>query len=333
MTYFYHSVVDSPHLPRDLEADSAQSAVISFLGELWPNTKPIAIPSAAIVAVLARVGLTETAVRAALSRMSRKGTLDVIKDGRQTLYRLSDEVLASIPASQVLTMGFGASERQWDGEWTVVVFSLPETQRDRRQALREWLRWLGFGPVRDGVWISPHADLAITERALRGLLPADGLLFKSVHVLGTVNPTEVWQLGELVGEYRRFIDEFRPYIYDLRAGAMAPVDAMRLWLTVLGRWRGFPTLDPDLPAGALPANWPRPEARRIFEAIHDATVPLVASLVRSIVADFSTDASEAVRGLSVDQSLELHGPLSIRPEPDGIDLTTIGPTAASSFAA
>ncbi|WP_344751487.1 PaaX family transcriptional regulator [Gryllotalpicola koreensis] len=327
MTYFYHAVVDSPHIPRDLEADSAQSAVITLLGELWPSEQPIAIPSAAIVAALSRIDVTEAATRAALSRMHRKGTLDIIKDGRQTLYRLSDAVITSIPASQVLTMGFGAESRPWNGEWTVVVFSLPETQRDRRQALREWLRWLGFGPVRDGVWISPHANIELVQRALHGLLPSDGLVFRSAHIVGEVRPGDVWPLAEIEQAYRTFIDEFRPYIYSLRGGLVPPAEAMRLWITVLCRWRGFPTLDPDLPAAALPADWPRGEARRVFEAVHDATGPLVSMLMRSVIGEFSKTAAAAVRTLTVDEARALYSPRAATPSAESIDLNAIGPTS------
>lgn len=330
MTYFYHAVVDSPHLPRDLESDSAQSALITVLGELWPSDAPAAIPSSALVAILGRIGVSEAAVRAAFSRMHRKGTLDVIKDGRQTLYRLSHDVTDSIRASEVLTMGFGATTRDWNGEWTVVVFSMPETQRDRRKALREWLRWLGFGPVRDGVWISPHADIELTERALQNVLPEDGLVFRSAHVVGQVRPAEVWPLEEIAGRYRDFVERFRPVVYDLRAGLVPPVEAMRLWISVLGAWRAFPTVDPDLPAAALPVDWPRAEARRMFEAVHDATGPSVAAFIRTALRDVAPEAASAVRALSVAEALEVYGSLR-RSTPDRlVDLAAVGPNTAAT---
>ena len=209
MTYYYHSVTDSPHLPRNLPTDSAQRALITILGELLPSDPPVAIPSAALVDLLGRVGVSPAAARAALSRMSRRHTLSVTKSGRQSAYRLSTEVAASIPLSEVLTMGFGSVERKWNGEWTVVVFSLPEAQRDRRQALREWLRWLGFGPVRDGVWVSLNADIELTKRALAELMPADGLIFRSLDVVGKIDAAEVRSLQQIRQTYEEFVAEFR----------------------------------------------------------------------------------------------------------------------------
>lgn len=50
---------------------------------------------------------------------------------------------------------FGASTPSWDGEWTVVMFTVPEDQRDTRRALRDGLRLLHFGMLFDAVWVSP----------------------------------------------------------------------------------------------------------------------------------------------------------------------------------
>lgn len=323
MTYFYHAVYDSSYLPRDLEASSAQSAVVTVLGELWPCQDAVLVPSAAIVSVLERADLTATSVRAALSRLSRKRTLDVIKDGRHTLYRLSADVRATIPASQDMTMRFGAHEREWTGEWTIVVYSMPETERTKRSRLREWLRWLGFGPLHDGVWIAPHADLQLVQQAVSHILPPDGLLFRATLAAGEIDTSSMWPLATLAEEYGRFIDEFRPAVYRLRAGSVPPAEALRLWLTVLGRWRGFPTLDPDLPSSALPPDWPRREARHLFETVHDATVLLAAPLVSQIVGRFSPEAAASLRARTVAQVIdELANAHS--PQPSGVDLKNLG---------
>ena len=324
MTYFYHSVVDSPHLPRDLEHDSTHSILVSLLGEFWPNNPAVAVPSAGIVKLLAEIGASEVSTRAALSRLSRKGTLVQSKAGRNTSYALADEVASSIPASEVLTMSFGESERAWNGEWTIIVFSVPESQRDLRQLLREWLRWLGFGPVRDGVWLSPHADVALTQKSLDGLLPADGLVFKSAHVTGELNPFDVWPLAEMRTIYETFIQELRPIVYDLRAGAVAPADALRIVVSLLGRWRGFPTVDPDLPRESLPVDWPRREARRLFVEVYDACIPLAAMHVRSVISRFDPATADMVRGLSVAKSLE-HYRAQVAITEVEPDLSLVGP--------
>jgi phenylacetic acid degradation operon negative regulatory protein len=303
VTYFYHSVVDSPHLPRDLEHESAPSLVLLLIGEFWRYTPQLEIPSAALVDLLAPLGVSAEAARAALSRLSRRGTLRVSRAGRNTSYSLSPEVAATVPISERLTMSFGRDERSWNGEWTVVVFSLSEQERDRRQRLREWLRWLGFGPARDGVWVSPHADVALTESSLAAHLPDDGLIFRSSHMIGDLNPQEVWPLEDLRLVYNEFISDLREIVYRLRAGSVSPAEALRIGLVVLGRWRGFPTVDPDLPSDYLPSDWPRREARRLFVTVYDSCVPLANQYVRTTLAAYDPELAETAGALTVEQAL------------------------------
>jgi phenylacetic acid degradation operon negative regulatory protein len=284
MTYFYHSVVDSPHMPREMEADTTQAAILTLFAEFWAGNSAT-VPSAAIVDIMALLGISEAAVRAAMSRLGKKGTLDAEK-------------------YELLTLNFGARDAAWNGEWTVVVFSLPESQRDRRQLLREWLRWLGFGPVRDGVWISPHADVEFTHKALSGILPSDGLVLKSSHIVGNIDPETVWSLASVREHYDEFIETFRPFVYRLRAGTVAPVEALHTAISILGRWRAFPTIDPDLPAAAMPADWRRHEARRIFTNVYDGVLPLAAEAVRAVVRRYDADVAAAIRVLKVDDAVE-----------------------------
>jgi phenylacetic acid degradation operon negative regulatory protein len=306
VTYFYHSVVDSPHLPRDLGHDSTQNMIVTLLGEFWRYSPSLTIPSAALVELLTSMDVTPAGARAALSRLLRKGTLEMTRTGRTTAYSLTPAVAATVPQSEILTMTFGLTEREWDGEWTVIVFSIPESQRDLRQTLREWLRWLGFGPARDGVWISPHSDLELTKRTLEGLLPADGLIFRSAHMTGSITPADVWPLAEIRDQYRAFIAELRPVVYRLRAGMVGPAEALKLSVSLVGRWRGFPTVDPDLPREYLPEGWPRREARRLFTEVHDACVAPATERVRTIVQAYDPDAAAAVRGLTVDETIEFY---------------------------
>jgi phenylacetic acid degradation operon negative regulatory protein len=303
VTYYYHSVVDSPHLPRDLEHESAPSLVLLLIGEFWRYSPKLPIPSAALVELVAPLGVSPEAARAALSRLARRGTLEVSRAGRNTSYALSPEVAATVPVSERLTMSFGREERAWDGEWTVVVFSLSEQERDRRQRLREWLRWLGFGPARDGVWISPHADVALIEKSLGEHLPRDGLIFRSSHMVGDLDPHELWPLAEIRQVYLDFIADLRPFVYRLRAGEVAPAEALKIALVALGRWRGFPTVDPDLPAPYLPSDWPRREARRLFVAVYDACVPLANRYVRAVLNRYDAELAETTGALTVEGAL------------------------------
>ncbi|WP_326709836.1 MULTISPECIES: hypothetical protein [unclassified Streptomyces] len=49
----------------------------------------------------------------------------------------------------------------------MAAFSIPEQQRHVRHRVRSYLRWLGFAPLFDGLWVSAHADPAALEPIFR----------------------------------------------------------------------------------------------------------------------------------------------------------------------
>jgi phenylacetic acid degradation operon negative regulatory protein len=58
--------------------------------------------------------------------------------------------------------------RSWDGRWRVILFDLPEEERQTRRKLRHQLAALGFGCMQRSAWISPDPldDLAAELRGL-----------------------------------------------------------------------------------------------------------------------------------------------------------------------
>ncbi|MEO3842923.1 hypothetical protein [Streptomyces sp. B22F1] len=60
-------------------------------------------------------------------------------------------------------------DREWDGRWTLLAFSVPETRRADRHALRTRLGWAGFAPLRSGLWVSPGT----ADGCLPALLPPE----------------------------------------------------------------------------------------------------------------------------------------------------------------
>ena len=91
-------------------------------------------------------------MRSSISRLKRRGLLDAAPDGVAG-YALSEE------AREILAEGdgriFGRRRAEPSDGWVLVVFCVPEAERDQRHELRSQLTWLGFGTVSPGVWIAP----------------------------------------------------------------------------------------------------------------------------------------------------------------------------------
>ncbi|HYZ55043.1 MAG TPA: hypothetical protein VE733_16280 [Streptosporangiaceae bacterium] len=147
---------------EDVTPDTAAGSVaqrpprllLTLLGDYWwRRTEPL--PSAAIVALLAEFGVSDSAARAALSRLTRSGLLVTSKSGRRTFVRLSDRAARVLDDGARRIFSFGQATQAWDGMWSLVAFSIPENNRAARDALRKQLRWLGFAPLYDGLWVAP----------------------------------------------------------------------------------------------------------------------------------------------------------------------------------
>ena len=142
--------------------------LLTLLGDYWwRRTEPL--PSAALVALLAEFGVSDSAARAALSRLTRNKLLVTSKSGRRTVVRLSERAARVLDDGGNQIFSFGRTSRPWDGMWSLVAFSIPEQNRAARDLLRKQLRWLGFAPLYDGLWVAPRDRALEVINQLAGL--------------------------------------------------------------------------------------------------------------------------------------------------------------------
>jgi phenylacetic acid degradation operon negative regulatory protein len=266
--------------------------LLTLLGDYWwQRTEPL--PSASIVALLAEFGVSDSAARAALSRLTRNGLLVTSKSGRRTFSRLSSRAAEILDDGARRIFSFGAASQPWDGMWSLVAFSIPEDNRAARDALRKQLRWRGFAPLYDGLWVSPRDHAAEVIGYLKDLDITTGTAFRasSVPADGEI-PARAWDLAGLRQRYEYFIS-FAGQLRDAAAaGRVPPTDALIARTRVMDEWRAFPALDPDLPAELLPSAWPRASARELFIGCYDLLGPLAALRVRQIITRYSPELAD-----------------------------------------
>src|ERR1700726_4903218 len=213
-----------PWMAPGAAAQRPPRLLLTLLGDYWwQRTEPL--PSAAIVALLAEFGVSDSAARAALSRLTRNGLLVTSRSGRRTFVRLSRRAADVLDDGGGRIFSFGAIPAPWDGMWSLVAFSIPEEHRSARDELRKELRWLGFAPLYDGLWVCPrdHAgdvmarlkDLGIsTATAFRATaLPAGGAARPGAADAGTGSavvtadiPARAWDLSGLRDRYQEFTE-------------------------------------------------------------------------------------------------------------------------------
>ncbi len=265
--------------------------LLTLLGDYWWQ-RTESLPSAALVALLAEFGVSDSAARAALSRLTRNGLLVTAKSGRRTFVRLSERAAEILDEGARHIFSFGLDTQPWDGMWSLLAFSIPEHNRAARDALRKQLRWLGFAPLYDGLWLAPRDQVGEVTSLLADLGITTATAFRATAVPGAGSgglPQRAWDLGALRDRYEDFMGFAERLHAQAADGRMSPVEALVARTHVMDEWRAFPALDPDLPAELLPDTWPRAAARQLFIATYDLLGPLAAHRVRQIIARYSRD--------------------------------------------
>jgi phenylacetic acid degradation operon negative regulatory protein len=280
--------VRTVHLPRPQIGSQPQHLLLTLLGDYFYDRTEY-IPSAALVRLLAEFGITSAGSRAALSRLSRRGLLMSSKSGRNTYYALTDRAADLLREGAGHILRFGATERVWDGSWTAVAFSVPEDQRQARPVLRTRLRWLGFAPLYDRFWITPHPPTGDLEVLLEELNVGASTVLVGQMLEGpqASHPLSAWDLDELRAIYTDFVDEFADLLGRVRSGNIGASEGLVARTTIIDRWRNMPNLDPELPAELLPPDWPRHRARELFVEIYNGLGDLAEMRIRQILTEFS----------------------------------------------
>lgn len=240
----------------------------------------------ALVRLAEVLGVSSSALRSALSRMTREGWLVSQRDGGRPRYGLSPR------GFQLIDEGarriYKRHRETWDGRWLVVAYSLPERRRGERDRLREGLSFLGLGSLGNGLFISPH-DLADEVRAVADRTGAlDQVTVLRARLAWPDEPQDIvrraWDLEEVAGRYRRFLTEFRPVLDD----PAAPVDdeeAFRRRFRLTHAFRRTLFGDPELPDALLPDGWVGTAAFHRFSEANRRLLPRASGFYRSIATD------------------------------------------------
>jgi phenylacetic acid degradation operon negative regulatory protein len=282
-------------MPRFQVGFPPQHLLLALLGDYWSGRcEPL--PSAALVDLLAEFDVNSSGARAALSRLSIRGLLVGTKDGRNTFYRVADGFRHLLPYGPIHTRAFAKPKPDWDGVWTMVAFTVPEDQRRLRPMLRGRLQSLGFAPLYDGLWVSPHAPDSELDIALQIAPPQSCTVIRATELpLGTrLSVSSAWNLEPLGDSYTEFIHTFRPVVRRLQEGRIDPTEALVSRTRANYRWFVFAVTDPDLPNALLPSEWPRAAAHDLFVGLVDGLASLAVDRVRDIVSKYDSDLGKLV---------------------------------------
>jgi phenylacetic acid degradation operon negative regulatory protein len=249
-----------------MSVDLAPRRLILSLFGLYARPEGNWLSVAALISLMADLGVDSAAVRSSVSRLKKRSVLEAVRRDGQAGYALSDDALAILREGDARIWSRPRATPE-DG-WLVVVFSVPEAEREKRHVLRSLLTRFGFGTAAPGVWIAPGTSYDETLAALsREGLASYTEFFRGDYLgVGDVASRvgEWWDLDALAKLYLEFDARYRPML-GLRAPT--PPTAFTTYVPMLTEWRRLPYLDPGLPLAHLPAGWSGIAAGEVFTGL------------------------------------------------------------------
>ena len=242
----------------DLYGDHLRARSDDFRGQ---------VPVAALVRLLAPLGIQAPAVRTAVSRMVRQGWLVGVRLPSGPGYALSPRAVRRL--DEAADRIYRTSQHSWDGSWHLLVVAPPAGRSDRER-LHAQLQFLGYACIGGSTWVSPRPspelDVTLSEASARAER------FTAVHDGDSqALIARAWDLDGLARAYTRFLDEAAVLLTDLDASTDVGAFAARSQL--VHDWRKFLFVDPGLPPALLPPDWPGTKAAAWFDQEADRLLP------------------------------------------------------------
>ncbi|MFN2459748.1 MAG: PaaX family transcriptional regulator C-terminal domain-containing protein [Candidatus Velthaea sp.] len=244
-------------------------------GEIWIGS---------LARLMAEFGISEAAVRQAVSRMTRQGWLKPRRVGNKSYYAMTDRGTERV--ERVSPRIYRAPQDAWDGRWRMVAYSVPEPLRERRDRFRKDLTVVGFAPLAPSLWLAPGDVL---DAARESAAQCDLVDYADFFVAESRGPrsdrdliARCWDIGAIADAYRDFVARYEARLAALEAAHLPDAQAFveREWL--VHDYRKFIYVDPGLPLSLLPRDWPAPHASAVFRAYYDVLEPAALRFFASI---------------------------------------------------
>ncbi len=222
-------------------------------------------------------GVDLPVARSAIARLKKAGLLVSEKRGGRAGYQASDQLLAVLlDGDRRLFDAPGATDDI--DNWAIILFSIPESQREKRHIMRSRLSSLGFGPASPGAWLAPAKAAPDARRMLEryGLTKYASMFegryagFDSLEEL--VHRT--WDMGPLGEEYQDFFSHHQGTLGRWQTKAPSGRIAEENWpeafvdyIRLLQDWRQIVFRDPGMPDAVTPFAEIRSDAFFLFSRL------------------------------------------------------------------
>lgn len=191
--------------------------------------------------------------------LKKKGLIEYARDDvftKQLITKQGKERLASLFPKYY-------EQRSWDGKIYLITYDIAEENRRERNLLREFLRKIGCGMLQASVWLTPYNPQDTLKDFIETKVLGGSIIISDVGRDGSIGKmslgelvNEVYKLGELNQNYRKFINRYG----EKRKSEITPTRVAFEFFAILNK-------DPQLPFELLPRDWKGDEAYELFKKL------------------------------------------------------------------
>lgn len=193
-----------------------------------------------------------------LSSMLKEGCIEKI----DLQYKITDkgykELCLTFPFFRYL-------KQEWDGQWRIISYEIPESKRELRDRLRREMVGWGLGPWHRSFWITPHPIVENLRDLVYGREEEKYVqAFESTHVFGDLNNLveKVWNKSELETKYKKIFKDWHEMLSTEKTKEEKITFIFRTYISLLRE-------DPGLPDNLLGKKWIGFESYNIFKEVRN----------------------------------------------------------------
>lgn len=241
----------------------ARSALFDLYGD-YLRPRGGRAPVAALVRLLAPLGVAAPAVRTAISRMVRQGWLLPVRLDGTPGYQLSVKAVHRL--DEAAARIYRTNATPWDGHFDLLVLDPPES-RAARAKLAATLTYLGYGALDPATWVAPRAADEVDQQLREMNIGYER--FVATHAAGQVGAAALvrraWDLRRLGAAYDQFVIDQTALLAAQPPGVPDDERDYSARFRLVHAWRSFLFKDPQLPPALLPADWAGVAAAAFFD--------------------------------------------------------------------
>jgi len=198
----------------------------------------------------------QTAKKRGWIRMTRRNALpEITIEGKRRL-------LSTIPIYD--------ERRIWDGRIHLITYDIPESKRNDRWRLREYLIKIGCGKLQDSVWLTPYNPIDtirsfIEERNLTG-----SIIISDIGKDGSIGEESMHTMIARVYKLDTINEQYTKWLKTV--SGISEVDQLALiqYLAIL-------KVDPQIPFSLLPSWWKGDESYRKVKSLLQKVVNITST--------------------------------------------------------